>query len=130
MAFNLTGRMNMRGAGRFDAEEGGGWRGNTADFGSEASSGERGGFASPQSDDGVHSSALPGHPHSSYGFRRALRQTQRKSSGLVDSMNQRNFSMRGANKPNYFAQGAHRHGMHIGAGSPATIPASEEGFDS
>lgn len=75
----------------------------------------------------MESSALPGHPHSSYGFRRAIKEASRQPARLVDKSN---FSGKGFTKPNYFAQGGQRHGMHIGSGAPAIRPARHLGGQS
>lgn len=106
---------------RFADDEGGGVRGNTADFTATASDSERGGTGS----DGQKG------PHSSRGFRRALMRTQRGQSGTLkgDIADRSSFGGDGFKKPNYFAQGGKRHGMHIGAGAPHTAAAEPEGAD-
>lgn len=132
MAFNLSDRI---GSGRIKADPGAGWRGNPADFGSSASSADRGSFGAEQSpgmDSGqpVMSSSLPGNPHSSAGFRRALEHTARTGNKtLSSSISGSNFSMGKNRKPSYFAQGGRRHGMHIGSGAPPITPAAQEGAD-
>lgn len=71
------------------------------------------------------SSSLPGNPHSSRGFRKALMHTQRTSGRLKDQLpDKQSFSGKGYRKPSYFAQGGQRHGMHIGSGAPFTGPAT------
>lgn len=134
MAFSLSNRMGMKG-GRFRDDSGSGFRANTADFGSSAAPADRGSFGaeqSPSTSGGspVMSSSLPGNPHSSSGFRRALERTQRKGNQVISGINKKDFSMSGGNrKPNYFAQGGRRRGLHIGAGAPVTVPAQQEGAD-
>ena len=84
----------------------------------------RGGFGAETS--GVQSSQLSGNVHSSRGFRRALKQTQNKSDRLAGQLPaKQHFGGPGFAKPNYFAQGGKRRGLHIGSGAPATLPASE-----
>lgn len=77
-----------------------------------------------QRNTGMASSALPGHPHSSEGFRRAIKRATNSPSRLVDKTH---FGGNGFTKPNYFAQGGQRHGMHIGSGAPAIRPARHLG---
>lgn len=68
-------------------------------------------------------------PHSSAGFRRALMKTGRSGSKLKDQLpNKQSFGGKGFKKPNYFAQGGGRHGMHIGSGAPFTGAAEQEGM--
>jgi hypothetical protein len=82
----------------------------------------RGGFGAETS--GVQSSQLSGNVHSSRGFRRALKETQNKSDRLAGQLPaKQHFGGPGFKKPNYFAQGGARRGMHIGSGAPATLPA-------
>ena len=106
-------------ANRLGADTGGGFRGVTADFGASASESQRAGFGSEQNPSAkpgqeVLSSNLPGNPHSSRGFKRAIMKVQRKGSSLKDQLpSKKNFSGPGYRKPNYFAQGGGRHGMHI-----------------
>lgn len=110
---------------RFNADQGGGFRGNPADFGSNASPFQRGGMGAEQ---GMVSSAPAGNPHSSTGFRRALMRTARSSGRLKDQLPQKStFGGKGFRKPNYAFQGGQRHGMHVGAGAPAINPAEQEG---
>lgn len=118
----------MDGSNRFEADGGTGFRGNTADFSSVAGPGQRGGTGAEQ---GVTSTAIAGSPHSSYGFRRALMKTQAKSGGSLKGaiMDKVHSGGQGFKKPNYFAQGGQRHGMHIGAGAPFTGSAQGEGAD-
>lgn len=69
-------------------------------------------------------------PHSSSGFRRALMKTARSGNKLKDQLpNKTTFSGKGFRKPNYFAQGGQRHGMHIGSGAPFTGPAAGDAGD-
>src|SRR5882724_6916130 len=69
-------------------------------------------------------------PHSSSGFRRALMKSARGSNRLKDQLpNKTTFAGKGFKKPNYFAQGAKRHGMHMGAGAPVTQGAGDTGAD-
>lgn len=119
---------------RFNPDGGSGFRGNPADFGASASSGQRGSFNSEQDPSAtpgqeVLSDQLPGNPHSSRGFKRALMKTQRSSGSLKDNIADKvSFGGKGFKKPNYFAQGSKRHGMHIGSGAPAVTPSSQEGY--
>lgn len=118
--------MSFQGRNRFNADGGAGARGNPADFGASASFPQRAGFGSEQNpnatgNQAVLSSAPAGNPHSSRGFRQALEKTQRPQSRLKDQLPDANtFGGRGFKKPNYFAQGGARHGMHIGSGAPYT----------
>ena len=111
---------------RFNADSGSGFRGGPADFGASASSGQRGSFDSEQKPFGdqsqeVLSSQMDGNPHSSRGFRKALEKTQRSSGRLKDHLpDKTTFGGKGFKKPNYFAQGGQRHGMHVGSGAPFT----------
>lgn len=93
---------------------------------------QRAGFGSEQNPAAqpqeVLSSSPAGNPHSSSGFKRALERTARSSSRLKDQLPSKNgFSGPGFKKPNYFAQGGKRHGMHMGAGAPVTQPADDTG---
>lgn len=89
-----------------------------------ASAMQRGGTGAEQKD--VTSDAMP-KVHSSYGFRRALKSASHKSDRLAGQLpSKKNFSGPKFRKPNYFAQGAQRHGMHIGSGAPATVGAQME----
>jgi hypothetical protein len=73
---------------------------------------------------------MAGNPHSSSGFRRALMKTARSGNRLKDQLPSKStFGGKGFKKPNYFAQGAQRHGMHIGAGAPHTAGARDTGAD-
>src|SRR5262249_39437975 len=95
----------------------GGRGGSPSDFGASASAKQRGGVGMEQSNTGVSSSNIPGAPHSSSGFRHALEKSARSSSRLKDQLpGKEDFGGMGFRKPNYFAQGGGRHGMHIGAG--------------
>lgn len=116
---NLSQRMN----GRFSDDDGSGFRGNTADFGVDYGSGDRGG-------NGDDEGSNKGQPHSASGFRRALMKTARTQGKLSgDIASRKDFGGQGFRKPNYFGQGARRHGMHIGAGAPVTQPALDTGED-
>lgn len=121
--------------GRFNPDMGG-KGGSPGGFQNKASFAQRGSFGSEQNPSATAgggdmlSSSLPGNPHSSSGFRRALERTQRTSGRLKDQMpDKTSFAGKGYNKPNYFAQGGKRHGMHIGAGSPFTGAAQDTGAD-
>lgn len=88
----------------------------------------RGGFGAETS--GVQSSQLSGNVHSSRGFRRALRSTQSRSSRLSGQLpSKKSFGGPSFRKPNYFAQGEGRHGMHIGSGAPFVGATRESGAD-
>ena len=88
----------------------------------------RGGFGAETT--GVTSSALSGNVHSSRGFRRALKATSRRGDRLAGQLPaKKDTSGPGFKKPNYFAQGVGRHGMHVGSGAPFTGPAEQEGAD-
>lgn len=133
MAFSLSDRI---GSGRIKVDPGAGWRGNTADYpNSGASASDRGAFGAEQdpsfsSGQPVMSSSLPGNPHSSAGFRRALEHTARTGNkSLSSAISKSDFSMGKNRKPSYFGQGARRHGMHIGSGAPPITPAVQEGAD-
>lgn len=79
-----------------------------------------------QQNSGVASSAIPGNPHSSRGFKRALMKTERSAGRLKDQLPRKeSFSGPGYKKPNYFGQGGRRHGMHMGAGAPVIQPAAD-----
>lgn len=120
---------------RFNADSGSGFRSNAADFGASASPGQRGGNDSEQRPGAapgqqVLSNALPGNPHSSSGFRRAIKSAGRSGNRLKDAMPQgTSFGAKGYRKPNYFAQGGKRHGLHISTGAPHTGAAQQEGAD-
>ena len=122
-------------SGRFNADSGNGFRGGAGSSGS-ASTAQRGSFGSEQNPNGepgqqVLSSALPGNPHSSRGFRRQLERTTRSSGRLKDQLPDKvSFGGKGYRKPNYFAQGGRRHGMHISTGAPHTTGGQQEGSDS
>lgn len=122
-------------ANRFNADEGTGFRGGPADFTSTAMGSERGGFGAEQNPAGnmsqnMVSSQLPGNPHSSSGFRRAIRSAGRPKSSLKNEMpNKVSFGGKGYKKPSYFAQGGQRHGLHISTGAPHTAGATQEGAD-
>lgn len=79
---------------------------------------------------GVQASNLSGNVHSARGFKRALEKTQSRSNRLAGQLPQKsNFGGPKFRKPNYFAQGGSRHGMHIGSGAPFTGAAEREGVD-
>lgn len=109
------------GGGRIN-DDMGGRGGSPSDFAASATAAQRGGTGAEQ---GVTSSAIAGNPHSSAGFRRALMKTQSGSNRLKNQLpNGKTFAGKGYAKPNYFAQGGGRHGMHIGSGAPFTGPAT------
>lgn len=118
----------QNGSDRFQDDGGTGFRSNTADFSSAAGPGQRGGVGAEQ---GVTSTAIGGNPHSSHGFKRALMKSQNRSGGTLKGAiaDQTHSGGPGFKKPNYFAQGGGRHGMHIGAGAPFTGSAQSEGAD-
>jgi hypothetical protein len=121
MAFNLSDRIGSK--GRIANDPGAGFRANTADFNTSYSEGDRGGTGDDEGNN-------KGQPHSASGFRRALEHTERTSGRLAGDIASKNdFSGDGFKKPNYFAQGQRRHGMHMGAGAPVTTPAMETGAD-
>jgi hypothetical protein len=108
---------------RLVADAGAGFRGNTASFDANASASQRGGH-------GMETAPPSEGPHSSRGFRRALERTQRNSSRLKDEMPDKvTFGGPGYKKPNYFAQGGRRHGMHISTGAPHTSGGQQDGAD-
>jgi hypothetical protein len=115
-------------AGNFSAQPN--FRGGSPMGMNNPSIAQRGSFGSeqnPSMSNGqpVLSSSLPGNPHSSRGFRKALERTQRSGSKLKDQLpDKTSFGNKGFRKPNYFAQGGGRHGMHIGSGAPFTGPAT------
>jgi hypothetical protein len=110
-------------------------RGGSPNPGKGMGTPQRAGFGSEQNPGAaagqeVLTSAPAGNPHSSAGFRRALEKTARGQSKLKDQLpNAKTFSGPGFNKPNYFAQGGGRHGMHVGSGAPFTGPAEQTGSD-
>lgn len=121
MGFNLSDRMSS--GGRIKNDPGAGWRGNTADFGMSADAGNRGGTGDTEGSN-------KGGPHSSAGFKRALVATERGQGRLSgDIASRKHFGGKGFNKPNYFAQGGRRHGLHMGSGAPATTPAMDTGAE-
>ena len=123
MAFNLSDRIGAK--GRIKADTGGGFRGNTADFNSNVSMDDRAGAGSGEVDNTITGSA-----HSASGFKRALEHTERTQGRLSgDIVSRTHFGGKGFKKPNYFAQGQRRHGMHIGSGAPAISPAMDTGAD-
>lgn len=122
-------------ANRINTDPGAGNRGNTADFNASASTAQRGSYGSEQDPSGTQGGILTnqpkGNPHSSRGFRKALMKTQRTSGKLVDQLPDKvTFGGKGYRKPNYFAQGGRRHGMHISSGAPHTSGGQSEGSDS
>jgi len=120
--------MAFQGSNRFNADPN--ERGGGPFTGPDMQTSQRAGFGAEQNPSGepgqqVLSSAPQGNPHSSSGFRRALMRTARAGNRLKDQLpNKTTFGGKGFSKPNYFAQGAGRHGMHIGAGAPFTGPAA------
>jgi len=113
--------------GRFNPDGGVGFRANPGGFGPMGVE-SRGGHGDEESD--IVSSNPPGNPHSSRGFRRALMRTQRSQGTLKDKLaDKQHFGGPGFRKPNYFAQGGRRHGMHIGSGAPPVTPAQHEGAE-
>lgn len=120
MAFNLSDRISN---GRIRTDPGSGFRANTADFGVNFNDGNRGGTGDDEGNN-------KGGPHSSAGFKRALMNTERTAGRLSgDIASRKHFGGQGFRKPNYFAQGQRRHGMHVGAGAPAVTPAMDTGSD-
>jgi len=123
--------MGFMGTDRFNADEN--ERGGSPFVGSDMATSQRAGFGSEQNPAGkagqeVLTSAPKGNPHSSSGFRRALMRTARQGNRLKDQLPQgKTFAGKGFRKPNYFAQGGQRHGMHIGAGAPHTAAADQAG---
>lgn len=123
-------------ADRFNADSGSGFRSNAADFSGTASPSQRASFGAEQNPSGapgqqVVSSQLAGNPHSSAGFRRAIKSAGRSKSSLKDQLpNKTTFNGKGYNKPSSFAQGGKRHGMHISTGAPHIGTATQEGSDS
>jgi len=124
-------------ANRFNADTGGGFRGNTADFGSAVNLGARGSFGSEQDPNAKAGSGsmvtnqLPGNPHSSSGFRRAIKSAGRSGNRLKDQLpDKTSFNGPGFKKPSSFAQGGRRHGLHISTGAPHVQPGTQEGSDS
>lgn len=108
----------FQGKSRFDADNGirGG---NPNPFSGTASPASRGGNGS----DGQN-------PASSAGFKSALSKVGQRGNSLRDQLpNKTTFAGKGFKKPSYFAQGAQRHGMHIGAGAPHTAGANDTGAD-
>jgi hypothetical protein len=121
---------------RINDTTGTGFRANAGDFGASASFADRGSFGSEQNPSGtpgqsVLSSQMSGNPHSSRGFRRALMKSQRTQSGTLkgDIADRVHSGGKGFKKPNYFAQGGKRHGMHIGSGAPFTGASDQSGSD-
>lgn len=120
MALSLSDRIGSK--GRIAPDGGSGFRANPYDDVS-FSDGDRGGTGD---DEGSNK----GQPHSSSGFKRALMHSERSGSQLSDQIvSKTHFGGKGFKKPNYFAQGGRRHGMHIGSGAPAIQPA-QDGIDS
>jgi hypothetical protein len=117
MAFSLSDRITSKAGGRIKADTGGGWRGNPADFTTNFGPGDKGGTGDTEGSN-------KGGPHSATGFRLALERTERTQGRLASTISsKKDTSGDGFRKPNQFAQGGRRHGLHIGSGSPATIPA-------
>lgn len=129
--------MGFQGKNSFNADNG--IRGGNPNPGPGMGTSQRAGFGSEQDPNAtdnqeVLSSSPAGNPHSSSGFRRALMKTQRNSGRLKNQLpDKTSFGGQGFKKPNYAFQGGRRHGMHIGAGSPAVTPTQDdasEGFGS
>jgi hypothetical protein len=122
--------MGFQGSNRFNADARG--RGSEPFTGPDMNTSQRAGFGAEQNPNAkggqeVLSSAPAGNPHSSSGFRRALMKTARGGNRLKDQLpNKKTFGGKGFTKPNAFAQGGKRHGMHIGAGAPFTGPSSDD----
>lgn len=114
---------------RFNADMGAGMgRGGSPYDTLSAPANSRGGVGAETG--GVAASNLSGNVHSARGFKRALEKTQSRSNRLAGQLPQKsNFGGPKFNKPNYFAQGGGRHGMHIGSGAPFTGAAEREGVD-
>jgi hypothetical protein len=127
--------MPFQGSNRFNADNGNRGGNPNPDMTGGASFSQRASFGSEQDPTGtagqqVLSNSPAGNPHSSAGFKRALMKTARSGSKLAGQMpNKTSFGAKGFKKPNYFAQGGGRHGMHIGAGAPAISPAEGTGSD-
>jgi hypothetical protein len=122
----------FQGRNRFNADNG--IRGGNPNPGPDMGTPQRAGFGSEQDPAAdpqqVLTSSPAGNPHSSSGFKRALMKTARTGSKLKDQLpNKQSFGNKGFQKPNYFAQGGKRHGMHIGAGAPAVSPADKTGSE-
>ena len=126
MASSLSDRMK----GRFNADGGAGFRANPMPSDSTVGMDSRAGAGSG-ADDNQITNTMPGSIHTSSGFRRALEHTERtQGSGLSgDIASRQHFGGKGFKKPNYFAQGGKRHGMHIGSGAPAIVPSEQTGSD-
>lgn len=116
---------------RFNADDGAGTGRGGSPFDpkhTNAAMNARGGFGAETG--GVAASNLSGNVHSARGFKRALERTQSRSNRLAGQLPSKSgFSGPRYNKPNYFAQGGGRHGMHIGSGAPFTGSAEQEGAD-
>jgi hypothetical protein len=109
--------------GRIDYDSGSGFRANPSDFEFTVGEDGRGGT-------GDNEGSNKGGPHSSSGFRRALMHTERNQGKLAGAISSKlDTSGPGFRKPNYFAQGARRHGLHMGSGAPVTTPAMDTGMD-
>jgi|ERR1700733_4626510 len=110
---------------RFDAQpnsRGGSPAGNGENFSPD----DRGGNGA----DVLESNAGMGGVHSPHGFRKALMKSGSGGNRITGSLTDKtSFGGKGFKKPNYFAQGGQRHGMHVGAGAPVTQPAQAEGAD-
>ena len=120
MAFSLSDRIS---SGRIKTDPGSGFRANTADFNFNAGVGDRGGTGDTEGSN-------KGGPHSAAGFRRALEHTERTAGRLSgDISSRKDTSGQGFKKPNYFAQGQRRHGLHMGSGAPVTTPAMDTGAE-
>jgi hypothetical protein len=122
-------------AGRFGADPGAGFRANPIGPGSAGPS-DRGGFGAEQDPNAkagggsMVSNQLPGNPHSSSGFKRAIRSAGRSRSSLSSQLpDKTTFGGKGYRKPSSFAQGGRRHGLHISTGAPHTAGGVQEGSD-
>lgn len=122
--------MGFQGSNRFNADNGS--RGGSPNPVEGMGATQRAGFGAeqdPSAEAGqeVLSNSPAGNPHSSSGFRRALMKTARSSSRLKDQLpNKTTFGGPGYKKPNYFAQGGQRHGMHMSSGAPHTAAATDD----
>lgn len=111
------------GRNRFNADMGG-RAGSPGAFDASASAGQRGGNGAEQD------SGVLGNVHSARGFRKALMKSGSKGNSLKDQLpDNMSFAAGKSRKPNYFAQGNGRHGMHIGAGAPFTAGADPTGAE-
>lgn len=121
---------------RISDDSGSGFRSNPASFEAGAAFSQRGSFGAEQDPNAkagtgsMISNQLPGNPHSSSGFRRAIKSAGRSGNRLKNQLpDKTSFGGKGYRKPNYFAQGGKRHGLHISTGAPHTSGATQEGSD-